>query len=452
MSTIPYYSVPGSPEQLTGFPVRVQIAVAPPARQRRVTVFFRLLMVIPHYFVLGFLGIGALVVAFIGWWGALFTGQLPEFATDFLVGYYRWYTRVQAYHLLLTDVYPPFTLDDDPAYPVRIAIPPRERLNRLAVLFRFILVIPANLLGALVLYGGATIVAFVAWLITLFTGKLPGGLHLAYAAMVRYILRVNCYFYMLTPTYPGGLFGDSPAVPAGAAVPPVDGYGTGDVAPGYSVPGDYEAPGGSGTPGGNETPGGFGTPGGIQTPGGYGTPVGYGIAQPSWQPEDWRLVLTPGAKQLLGWFIGLGAVLYVGYFVLIAILVSSTSSTVATNNAIDEVSSAHDTLVNQLQSWESAQQACKDLKCAESGDTKATGYFSSFASTLQATPMPSGDSAAAASKLYHDATKAAQELTQLSHATSVAQYRSTLTSSGFQQTLDQFDQDYNALGTALGAT
>jgi len=34
---------------MTGLPVPVQIAVAPPARQRRVTVFFRLLMVIPHY-------------------------------------------------------------------------------------------------------------------------------------------------------------------------------------------------------------------------------------------------------------------------------------------------------------------------------------------------------------------------------------------------------------------
>lgn len=440
MSTIPYYPVPGSPEQMTGFPVRVQIAVAPPARQRRVTVFFRLLMVIPHYFVLSFLGIAALVVAFIGWWGALFTGQLPEFAADFMAGYYRWYTRVQAYQLLLTDVYPPFTLDDDPAYPVRIAVPPRERLNRLAVLFRFILVIPAGLLGALVLYGGATIVAFVAWLITLFTGKLPGGLHLAYAAMVRYFLRINCYLYMLTPTYPGGLFGDSPAVSAGAAVPPVDDYGTGDVAPGYSAPGGYD------------NPGGFGTSAGIETPGGYGTPVGYGNAQPSWQPEDWRLVLTPGAKQLLGWFIGLGAVLYVGYIVLVAILVSSTSSPVTTSNAIGKVGNAHNTLVNQLHNWESAQQACKDLKCAESGDTRAAGYFSSFASTLQATPMPSGDSAAAASNLYDDATKAARELTQLSHATSAAQYQRTATSSGFQQTLDQFDQDYNALGTALGAT
>lgn len=440
MSTIPYYPVPGSPEQMTGLPVPVQIAVAPPARQRRMTVFFRLLMVLPHYFVLGFLGIAALVVAFIGWWAALFTGQLPEFAADFMAGYYRWYTRVQAYHLLLTDVYPPFTLDDDPAYPVRIAVPSRERLNRLAVLFRLILVIPAGLLGAIVLYGGTTIVAFVAWLITLFTGKLPGGLHLAYAAMVRYLLRINCYLYMLTPTYPGGLFGDGPAVPTGAAVPPVDGYGTGDVAPGYSEPGGYE------------TPGGFGTSAGIETPGSYGAPVGYGVAQPSWRPEDWRLVLTPGARQLLGWFIGLGAVLYVGYIVLIAILVSSAGSTVATSNAIGTVSKAHDTLVNQLNSWESAQKACNDLTCVESGDTRAAGYFSSFASTLHATPMPSGDSAAAASNLYNDATKAARELTQLSHATSAAQYQSTATSSGFQQTLDQFDQDYNALGTALGAT
>ena len=30
--------------------------------------------------------------------------------------------RVSAYMFLLTDVYPPFTLDDDPTYPVRVAV------------------------------------------------------------------------------------------------------------------------------------------------------------------------------------------------------------------------------------------------------------------------------------------------------------------------------------------
>ena len=79
----------------------------------------------------------------------------------------RWYMRVQAYLLLLTDAYPPFSFDDEPGYPVRIVVPPRERLNRLAVLFRFILVIPAYLLTSFVAAGGTTIVLFIAWLITL---------------------------------------------------------------------------------------------------------------------------------------------------------------------------------------------------------------------------------------------------------------------------------------------
>ena len=61
---------------------------------------FRYLLAIPHMFVLYLLGIAAAVVAFIGWWGALFTGQLPQFAVTFLSGVMRWVTRVHAYALL----------------------------------------------------------------------------------------------------------------------------------------------------------------------------------------------------------------------------------------------------------------------------------------------------------------------------------------------------------------
>jgi hypothetical protein len=109
--------------------------------------------------------------------------------------------------MLLTDVYPPFSIDDEPGYPVRIALPPRERLNRLAVLFRVILSIPAYLLTTIVSFGGMTIVAFIAWLITLIAGRLPNGLHQAYTTIFRYSTRAICYFYLLTPTYPKGLSG-----------------------------------------------------------------------------------------------------------------------------------------------------------------------------------------------------------------------------------------------------
>ena len=103
---------------------------ADPAPQRRVTVFFRLILAIPHLFLLYWLYLAAGVVAFIGWWVALFTGRLPQFAVIYLSGVLRWTARVYAYNYLLTDAYPPFTFDDDPTYPVRVAIPEPQRGRR----------------------------------------------------------------------------------------------------------------------------------------------------------------------------------------------------------------------------------------------------------------------------------------------------------------------------------
>jgi hypothetical protein len=45
--------------------------------------------------------------------------RLPDFAVSYLTGYVLWYTRVTAYAMLLTDVYPPFSLEDEPGYPTR---------------------------------------------------------------------------------------------------------------------------------------------------------------------------------------------------------------------------------------------------------------------------------------------------------------------------------------------
>ena len=75
-------------------------------------------------------------------------------------------------------------------------------------------------------------------------------------------------------------------------------------------------------------------------------------------------------------------------------------------------------------------------------------YFSAFASKLQATAVPSS-AAQAKNTLYSDSRSAAQDLSQLSQATSASAYQSTLSSTGLEQTLNRFDTDYNALGTAL---
>jgi len=70
-------------------------------------------LAIPHYIVLWFLGIAALVVVIVAWFAILFTGRYPKDLFDFVVGVLRWCLRVEAYAFLLTtDRYPPFRLGE----------------------------------------------------------------------------------------------------------------------------------------------------------------------------------------------------------------------------------------------------------------------------------------------------------------------------------------------------
>lgn len=187
-------------------------------RSSRGTVAIRAILAIPHLIALGVLYVPAAVVAFIGWWAALFTGQLPGFAAGFLSGYLQWQTRVYAYLYLLTDVYPPFVLGDAD-YPVRLAVRP-GKLNRLSVLFRFVLVIPAGIVLAFVTCG-MLIFSFVTWLIVLITGSMPEPLYQAVAATLRFQVRTSGYQFLVTSQYPGGLLGDDSRAVASAASPPV---------------------------------------------------------------------------------------------------------------------------------------------------------------------------------------------------------------------------------------
>ena len=69
------------------------------------------LLAIPHYIVLFFLVIGAVLAIVIAWFAILFTGRYPRALFDYVVGVGRWGLRVQAYaFLLVTDRYPPFSL------------------------------------------------------------------------------------------------------------------------------------------------------------------------------------------------------------------------------------------------------------------------------------------------------------------------------------------------------
>jgi hypothetical protein len=69
------------------------------------------LLAIPHFVVLFFLNIAAVVAVIIAWFAILFRDEYPRNLFDFVEGVLRWNNRVIGYALtMVTDAYPPFRL------------------------------------------------------------------------------------------------------------------------------------------------------------------------------------------------------------------------------------------------------------------------------------------------------------------------------------------------------
>ena len=401
-----YYAADGTaPVAEQSTPTPVLVAFAGPAPQSRLTVAFRIFLAIPQLIVLWLLGVAAGVITIIGWFGALFTGRLPVFAADFLTGYLRWLSRVYAYNYLLTDVYPPFTLDDAD-YPVRLAVT-SGRLNRLAVLFRFFLLIPCWIVQAVVSYGALTIFMFVTWLIVLVTGQMPDAIHQGLAAVLRYQVRTLGFAMMLTSAYPAGLFGDPQAQPA---------YGDPQAQPAYGVQPGY---------------------------------AGFGASAPG--PADglsWRLVLSAAARKLVILFIVLGVVLgAVNGAVQAALAGNSVSALSAAKQVVADIGPSRDVLDN----YSASVQACNNkLSCVEGVDRKVAARLNTFAAQLRGIAMPSQATAANAA-LATAVSDTAAKFAKLSTAPSATEYISEAQAAGLQQSVDKINQAYDNLGTALSS-
>jgi hypothetical protein len=88
-----------------------RLSIQPAAKLSRGLIFVKWLLAIPHFFVLLFLGIGAYVVVIIAFFAVLITGAWPEGMRNYVIGVMRWSNRVTAYIYLITDEYPPFSLE-----------------------------------------------------------------------------------------------------------------------------------------------------------------------------------------------------------------------------------------------------------------------------------------------------------------------------------------------------
>jgi hypothetical protein len=177
------------------------LEVSYPSELNRWLPLVKWLLVIPHFFVLLFVAIGAFFVGIYAFFAVLITGRWPRGAFDYLVGTFRWAYRVAAYYHLMVDPYPPFSMADDPDYPVRLNIEYPEEIARWRPLVQWLLAIP-YLIVAGVLYWLTGILTIIAFFTVLFTKQIPRGVFDLMVPGLRWNVRGSAYAYFMTDRYP----------------------------------------------------------------------------------------------------------------------------------------------------------------------------------------------------------------------------------------------------------
>jgi hypothetical protein len=171
-----------------------------PEKLSRWLIFVKGLLAIPHLIILYALMAVAGAVTVVAWFAILFTGRYPKGLFDFVVGINRWQNNVDAYVLLLRDEYPPFSLSAG-QYPVTFDIEYPERLSRLLIFVKWLLIIPHLIVVLfLVIVYGITLV--IAWFAILFTGRYPKGMFDFAVGLLRWGARINAYYMLMRDDYP----------------------------------------------------------------------------------------------------------------------------------------------------------------------------------------------------------------------------------------------------------
>lgn len=188
------------------------------SEQNRATTFFRIILAIPWLIVAVAYYFVASITHLIAWVAVVILGRYPEGLYKLNSGFVRYFVRTSAWIYLQTDEWPPFGIADDPNYPIRVEIAPREESqSRLKAFFRIILALPMLLVSYAVNYVHLWI-AVIAWLTIVFRGYLPEGANNAMTFCNSFYARVYAYLGLLTDVYPP--VGEEKSKGAGPAAAP----------------------------------------------------------------------------------------------------------------------------------------------------------------------------------------------------------------------------------------
>lgn len=180
------------------------------------------LLLIPHFVVLVFLWIAAVVLTIVAGFAILFTGRYPRGIFTFNAGVIRWTWRVSFYGIdcFGTDRYPPFSLQPDPGYPAEFEVDYPERLSRGLVLVKWWLLALPHLIIVSIFAGGwevgsngsawriagsgglIAVLAVIAAVILLFTEEYPRPIFDLLMGLNRWCYRVLAYVMLMRDEYP----------------------------------------------------------------------------------------------------------------------------------------------------------------------------------------------------------------------------------------------------------
>lgn len=189
---------------MTTHPVR--FVVTDDLRRSRLTVLFRLPLALPHFLWATLWTYSMLVVIAFQWLWVIGAGRMEEDVHRYIGRLVRYHVHVNAYFFLLADPWP--KPNGHEGYPVDMELDPPARQDRLTVVFRLILAVPAFVF-MVVLLMVFRVIAFLGWFVSLALGRMPQGMRDLGAYCLRFEAQTYAYLLLLTPRYPS-LAGSAP--------------------------------------------------------------------------------------------------------------------------------------------------------------------------------------------------------------------------------------------------